>query len=835
MASIINDLISHLQAGETISANDAIYIKSADGKIYQYDVNDDTQVFAGIAKEAGVLNDYVRVAQTGRVKGFTGLTAGAFVYASTSAAGGFQLAEPADALKVILGIAKSATELVINGGLGIKPGGAGGSGGGLDIFYTEDFASTSASDLQVTGTITVADETVNPIAGAKSIKITQVAGSLGAIVKSKAADLGLVLDINQKDNLISLKGRYKYDGLASEIDFVIYDETNAAELGRLSLVPSEAVKTFRLLANTISTTATLSYYFEVAVENIGAVLEIDNIEGQVNPLPTAESVEEYKFSGADNGGTALTASVTPIDFIEIEDSHGAWNGNSLTAPFKGRYHYTGRTFTTTSTTYYLEVYVDNVFIKYAGQTGVTSATKVFTFDIDVNAGQVIEIRSISSLTLLSSAIQHHLTITAQATSANVVYEGQTSELDIVVEGAGNGGTAITADVTDIDFTEVTDSGGNWNGTQFTVPDDGIYDINGVVFLTASVSIGIEMYTDAASPVRISEGATSANSRLFNASKQFSKGEVISLRSTVGATLSNSTVLHHISITKQAVNPLFSVPVTNEVENKYNFRVSSTGVVSKDDRNIVSTAAWSPTGTLTVTVGAGVFTEAPHGLAIGTGTSNILAYDYTSSTSTSLIFTNVNDAGVAADTNVSIELTKAGADYIDKKGYFLGNLSQPVAYLKDIKSSGTAGGTFTSGAWQSRVLNTLEGSNSWISIDTEGATKTTGTDGTARRFTLEAGTYEIEGSASAYAVNRHKAKLRNITDAIDEIIGSGEFGTTSDNGHAKSDVEGTITLVSAKTFEIQHYCETTTLNTGFGVPSTFAVVEVYAQISIRKLK
>ena len=125
MATIVNDLVSYLQCGEAISANDAIYIDDVTGKVFKYDVTDDTKVFAGIAKEAGVLDDYIRVVQSGRVKGFSGLTAGKFVYASVTTPGGFQLVEPVASQKIILGIAKSATELVINGGLGIKPGGDG--------------------------------------------------------------------------------------------------------------------------------------------------------------------------------------------------------------------------------------------------------------------------------------------------------------------------------------------------------------------------------------------------------------------------------------------------------------------------------------------------------------------------------------------------------------------------------------------------------------------------------------------------------------------------------------------------------------------------------------
>ena len=178
-------------------------------------------------------------------------------------------------------------------------GAIGGAGGGsLDFFYTENFESTVAADLTVTGTWTKADNTTTQISGDSSIKMTQASGSSGAQVTAG----NILLDLNQKATTISLQGRYLYDGESSEIDFVIYDVTNSAVLSRLSLPASSDVKTFRLLANTISTTANIKWYFEVATENIGAILEFDNIEGRVNPLATVESVESVLVESEGNGG-----------------------------------------------------------------------------------------------------------------------------------------------------------------------------------------------------------------------------------------------------------------------------------------------------------------------------------------------------------------------------------------------------------------------------------------------------------------------------------------------------------------------------------------------------
>ena len=146
----------------------------------------------------------------------------------------------------------------------------------------------------------------------------------------------------------------------------------------------------------------------------------------------------------------------------------------------------------------------------------------------------------------------------------------------------------------------------------------------------------------------------------------------------------------------------------------------------------------------------------------------------------------------------------------------------VAVLKDVKTSGTAGGTFTSGAWQTRTLNTLEGGNSFVSLS-------------SNQFTLTPGTYEIEAMAPAFIVNSHISKLRNITDSSDALIGTTMSAQASYNGNNTSNIYGIITISGSKIFEIQHRCQTTYGTSGFGNASSFSVSEVYTQVKIRKLK
>ena len=145
----------------------------------------------------------------------------------------------------------------------------------------------------------------------------------------------------------------------------------------------------------------------------------------------------------------------------------------------------------------------------------------------------------------------------------------------------------------------------------------------------------------------------------------------------------------------------------------------------------------------------------------------------------------------------------------------------VAIIEDQKASGTSGGTFTSGAWYTRDLNTiLSDDDSIVSLS-------------VNQFTLQEGKYRIEASAPAYKVNGHQAKLYNVTDSTDELIGSNEYTSSSYNVGNRSFVGGIVTIASAKTFEIQHQCITTVSTNGLGLYLGYGT-EVYTQLTITKL-
>ena len=148
-------------------------------------------------------------------------------------------------------------------------------------------------------------------------------------------------------------------------------------------------------------------------------------------------------------------------------------------------------------------------------------------------------------------------------------------------------------------------------------------------------------------------------------------------------------------------------------------------------------------------------------------------------------------------------------------------TEDFLHIQDQKASGTGGGTFTSGAWQTRTLNTV------LTNTISGASLASNV------ITLPAGTYIVEAKAPAGAVTAHKAKLYNVTDAVDIIIGTSERTAGTPVNSTQSFVSGKFTIAGTKNISLQHRCSATTTD-GFGYACNFSVVEVYSDIKIWKV-
>lgn len=149
-------------------------------------------------------------------------------------------------------------------------------------------------------------------------------------------------------------------------------------------------------------------------------------------------------------------------------------------------------------------------------------------------------------------------------------------------------------------------------------------------------------------------------------------------------------------------------------------------------------------------------------------------------------------------------------------------TRKIAIIKDVKTNGVSGGTFTSGAWRTRDLNTLEGDSTFVSLSTN-------------QFTLEAGEYKIRTFAPSKDVNNHKTRVYNFTDSAETtIISSSASANVTGGSYAPAIASGVIKITEPKTFELQHRCGTSRATDGFGAASGYGNNENYSDIEIEKL-
>lgn len=150
----------------------------------------------------------------------------------------------------------------------------------------------------------------------------------------------------------------------------------------------------------------------------------------------------------------------------------------------------------------------------------------------------------------------------------------------------------------------------------------------------------------------------------------------------------------------------------------------------------------------------------------------------------------------------------------------GGLFSSYAIIRDEKTQNTSGGTFTSGAWRTRDLNTeVADPDAIVSIS-------------SNQFTLAAGTYFIRAVAPAYRVNQHQTRLWNVTDGSLLVLGKVLHGLSTVNVVSDSWAICRFTLAASKAIELQHRGTTTRATDGFGIAANFDT-EVYSVVEIFK--
>lgn len=609
--------------------------------------------------------------------------------------------------------------------------GGAGAGGGLDIYYSEDaedstdvssFTTGNNATFLGGGTLqgTFALNTSSVIAGTNAFRYTQAAGSLNDFVASES----ITLDNKQAGNDTIATLYFTYDGADDDIKFVFWDNTNSQDLSATTAFFKTASNPTRFevqVAIPIGVTS-VRWGFQVAVENIGAILDIDDIEFSTNPTPTANLVETQS--------------------LEHTFDHSALqNGN-------------------------LEIRFD---------TGLTTNSFVGSLILEVEDDSANTRTKFNALRPCTVDVECHLFFNNDGEVPRIFKNGST-----IMDGSysdGNSGEIVTASI-ELDTGDFITIGSNT-----TVSGS---SINGYITMIAK-SDSENIVTPAKSSLSDWIQETPALANWTVASSEFWYKRVGNCIRYIGRL---------VDITPTATPTTIELPINPDTGTSYT--VDSNFSTRMGVGHVYSTVV--ATGDLVV--------------AVDTTTSGFLRIVGQTAFDTNQNVNNIFTANEDLWFDAMIPIEE-----LDPNAAFLAAIPVPkVAYLKEIQTSGTEGGTFTAGSYITRTLNTVEGDSEIVSLS-------------SNQFTLGAGTYNIEAYAPCFGIDAMKAKIRNITDASDELIGMSLQAAGDDVGT----VMGRIELTTSKTFELQHRCQSTRATNGLGVATSFGDNEVYSVIKITKIK
>lgn len=303
-------------------------------------------------------------------------------------------------------------------------------------------------------------------------------------------------------------------------------------------------------------------------------------QANVNPnqKATIESCEVV-CKGASNRGTTDTAVVrfdtTSITGSKIVPITTTAEGTYFTVQAPGKLSVSANMYTGTGGYIYISKNQANKtaaqptsaeHIAGAGSSNNSAPYISCSREIRVSQGDVIRVTA-SSVPVADNVNSVVLLWEADEVGVSVSNTlPQFSESDLVVKAENNAGTSITVDSTNIPFssTLLDTTGGSWNGSQFTVPQTGIYSIAVHAAFTTNASRALHLYKNGAMYRRIGElsptGATQTHNGFIQ--ERFTAGEVLSIRANgTGGTLLASTLYHYIEINRVGKPNVTGVNVT----------------------------------------------------------------------------------------------------------------------------------------------------------------------------------------------------------------------------------------------------------------------------------
>jgi len=198
-----------------------------------------------------------------------------------------------------------------------------------------------------------------------------------------------------------------------------------------------------------------------------------------------------------------------------------------------------------------------------------------------------------------------------------------------------------------------------------------------------------------------------------------------------------------------------------------------------------------------------------------------------SVATDAIWDAAGDLAVGSGSNAAAKLSK-GSDgqvlSVDPSDHAVkwmsggGGLYDAYLCYADEKAQNTQSGTFTSGAWRTRTLNTERADTAAIGTLS------------SNEVTLPAGTYRVLAHCPAYQTNRHQARLYDVTGAAALVIGMPGLALSGAIQDSVSTIQGRFTLSVESAIRLEHWATTSMSNQGFGIEGNITT-EVYAVLEL----
>ncbi len=638
-----------------------------------------------------------------------------------------------------------------------------------------------------------------------------------------------------------LKTASEYDGDTNDIAVRIYDVSNSTVLQEHFLEAGSGLRDY--MFNLTSTTLEIRFEFEVMTFNSGKVWKFDSLTFTDNvasaaAIQTKSETTTYTGYVSKNGSGFALLKTEKTDtsntlFTVANTDHTRYTFNKRT-PFAASAGYSG----TDSDAYLILYNSSDVQILVTAAGFSSNGQESFSMNDVAEIGDYLVYGAAGTP---SDAINTHFSVTATAINDHLLVSDTRQQAHVVasLKLEGNAGEGITANTENIPFAGTSDfwtTGTGLTDNYYTVQSGGtLVQIDGVARYSASADLVFNLYLNNTLYKRLNFSNDLTYNTEFSYTSEageFTANDKLSFRISTNRTLLNDITLHYLNITESYLPPedektvVTTVALPMSEKQSFSARIANNGTatITSVDADFIESVNRSALGVVDIVWKTGIFTVAPAvapALEVGPN-RDISATAITAFGCT--IYSQTSSSSTSSDVDFSIKVSKQGADAADGERVYVGTVAPyRTMFIKDVKPSGTNGGTFTSGAWQTRELNNISG-------DIFGSLS-------SYQITLPEGEYLIGVKSPAFQVNSHKTRLWNVTNSVVLLTGSSEQASSVVSMVTKSEIAGKIIITAPTTIEVQHYGETTRSVDGLGLESgsSDSTNETYTTVEITKLK